>query len=247
MLVSINFIFIVSNLTSPLSQEEVEELDDFLISGATSDETMMISALDGYLTAIASAPIMINPSEWMPGIWGPAEEDMPEFETIEQAEHITGLIIRHSNEIINVLRECPENFGAILDENFYESRLYVDGEMWAYGYTQGIELCRSHWQFLFDDLDGQKALRPILLLGAPKPEEEMLTETPPQREDLSMQIPYSVVCIYDMWSPYREANRERIMATTIKRDHPKIGRNDPCLCGSGKKFKKCCGMAATLH
>ncbi len=27
---------------------------------------------------------------------------------------------------------------------------------------------------------------------------------------------------------------------TVKRDSPKIGRNDPCSCGSGKKFKKCC-------
>ncbi len=29
--------------------------------------------------------------------------------------------------------------------------------------------------------------------------------------------------------------------TTIKRDEPKIGRNDPCWCGSGKKYKKCHG------
>jgi preprotein translocase subunit SecA len=28
---------------------------------------------------------------------------------------------------------------------------------------------------------------------------------------------------------------------TIKRDVPKVGRNDPCPCGSGKKYKKCCG------
>jgi SEC-C motif domain protein len=28
---------------------------------------------------------------------------------------------------------------------------------------------------------------------------------------------------------------------TIRREEPKIGRNDPCSCGSGKKFKKCCG------
>ncbi len=28
---------------------------------------------------------------------------------------------------------------------------------------------------------------------------------------------------------------------TVRRDEPKIGRNDPCPCGSGKKFKKCCG------
>lgn len=30
----------------------------------------------------------------------------------------------------------------------------------------------------------------------------------------------------------------------FKREEPKIGRNDPCSCGSGKKFKKCCGTAA---
>ena len=28
---------------------------------------------------------------------------------------------------------------------------------------------------------------------------------------------------------------------TVKRDEPKIGRNDPCWCGSGKKYKKCHG------
>jgi SEC-C motif-containing protein len=30
----------------------------------------------------------------------------------------------------------------------------------------------------------------------------------------------------------------------IKRAAPKVGRNDPCPCGSGKKYKKCCGGAA---
>lgn len=28
------------------------------------------------------------------------------------------------------------------------------------------------------------------------------------------------------------------------RSEPKVGRNDPCVCGSSKKFKKCCGAAA---
>jgi len=30
-------------------------------------------------------------------------------------------------------------------------------------------------------------------------------------------------------------------ATPIKRDVPKVGRNEPCPCGSGKKYKQCCG------
>ena len=29
----------------------------------------------------------------------------------------------------------------------------------------------------------------------------------------------------------------------VRREHPKVGRNDPCPCGSGKKYKKCCGQA----
>jgi hypothetical protein len=31
---------------------------------------------------------------------------------------------------------------------------------------------------------------------------------------------------------------------TIRREEPKVGRNDPCPCGSGKKYKKCHGAAA---
>lgn len=31
---------------------------------------------------------------------------------------------------------------------------------------------------------------------------------------------------------------------TVKRDGVKVGRNDPCPCGSGKKYKKCCGKSA---
>jgi preprotein translocase subunit SecA len=33
------------------------------------------------------------------------------------------------------------------------------------------------------------------------------------------------------------------LSKTIKRDEKKVGRNDPCPCGSGKKYKKCCGEA----
>ena len=37
---------------------------------------------------------------------------------------------------------------------------------------------------------------------------------------------------------------EQIAGPPVKREGPKIGRNDPCSCGSGKKYKKCCGKAA---
>ncbi len=37
---------------------------------------------------------------------------------------------------------------------------------------------------------------------------------------------------------------EQLAGPPVKREGPKVGRNDPCSCGSGKKFKKCCGKAA---
>ncbi len=38
-----------------------------------------------------------------------------------------------------------------------------------------------------------------------------------------------------------QAKPERVYQTVEVRTEPKIGRNDPCPCGSGKKYKKCCG------
>lgn len=37
---------------------------------------------------------------------------------------------------------------------------------------------------------------------------------------------------------------EDIAGPPKRREEPRIGRNDPCPCGSGKKYKKCCGRAA---
>jgi uncharacterized protein len=42
--------------------------------------------------------------------------------------------------------------------------------------------------------------------------------------------------IYKFWVPRRKA-----AVTTLVRDEPKVGRNDDCPCGSGKKYKKCHG------
>ncbi|NQU74667.1 MAG: preprotein translocase subunit SecA [Candidatus Omnitrophica bacterium] len=39
----------------------------------------------------------------------------------------------------------------------------------------------------------------------------------------------------------REIPRREEKVTPYKREVPKVGRNDPCPCGSGKKYKKCCG------
>ncbi|MDD2685210.1 MAG: UPF0149 family protein [Gallionella sp.] len=232
-------------------QEELDELGEFLLSDATSNETMMLDTLDGYLTAILLGPSLIKTSEWLPGVWGATAKDEPVFETMEQAQRILSLIMRQMNHIAANLQDAPDQFEPIFDDVVYEGdpQEYLDGEMWAYGFMRGIQLRRSEWQVFFDTPAAVEALRPIYLLGAEEvsDEDEALVATPAQRAELAGQIPASVAWIYRYWLPHRKAVFEQAMPATFQREQPKTGRNDPCPCGSGQKFKKCCGNAPTLH
>jgi uncharacterized protein len=234
---------------APLSEEEMNELDSFLMSDATSNETMMLDCLDGFLTAIASGPLMPKQSEWLPRVWGPTEEDAPSFESDAQAERIITLMMRHLNGIIWSLHQDTDRFEPIFDLNTSvdDTREFVDGEMWAHGYMTAITMQPNSWQAIFESKHGSKMLRPIQLLGAADitPEEEELVKTPAQREELSKQISASVEWIYKFWAPNRRAT-EGASDNTLEHENPKQGRNTPCPCGSGRKFKKCCGASTEL-
>jgi uncharacterized protein len=59
-----------------------------------------------------------------------------------------------------------------------------------------------------------------------------------------MQMIDNVVDMYFHWLEIRHAQFGREPATPPK---TKVGRNELCPCGSGLKFKKCCGSPAKLH
>jgi len=236
---------------APLLDEEIDELDKFLLSDATSDETMAMSGLDGYLTAIVIGPQTVMPSLWLPQVWGSTSDDAPEFESAEQAEHILTLIMRHMNGIVWSLQHDPDAFDPMFDSFTYpgDEHEYVDGECWAYGFMQGVALTREDWQPLFDDQATVEALQSIHLLGSDDvtDEEEALTLTPAQREKITEAIPAGVAEIYRFWRSRRVvSNPDRVAGANARRSH-KTGRNEPCPCGSGRKFKKCCGAARTVH
>jgi len=230
----------------PLSEDELAELDEFLMSDQTSDETMMLDILDGYLTALAIGPVTVMPSVWLPKVWGPAEEYVPEFATTEQAQRIVGLIFRHMNDIIRSLEDHVESHEIMIGSRMdpVTRREFPDGEMWAYGFMEGVALCRRDWEAAINDPAAREALRPIRLLGGEDltKEEGLLTRTVPQRAALSEQLQRSLAVLYRFWLPYRRTMHGE---ATVRRAAPKVGRNDPCPCGSGKKFKQCCG--ATRH
>lgn len=224
----------ISDQLIPLSPDEIGELDSFLVSDATSDETMMLDALDGYLTAIALGPTKFDAAQWFPLIWGPGKDDFPAFKSNEEAQHIIGLVIRLMNGIIWDLEDNPDNYKPIFNITEYKGREFFDAETWSYGFLCGVNLGRNSWQPLFDDPKGIEMSRPIHLLGADEvtPEEIALTNTVEQREKLSKQIPACVAWIYRFWQPYHQAIIERMIATKLQQEMPDIDINQPCLCGS---------------
>ena len=66
-----------------------------------------------------------------------------------------------------------------------------------------------------------------------------LTETAVSREESAQVTDASLadtaIRLVDGTAPTKDAN------TPIVNTEPKVGRNDPCPCGSGKKYKNCCG------
>jgi hypothetical protein len=97
---------------TPLSQEEIGELDLFLMSDATPDECMDIVTLDGFLTALAIGPDLVPPSVWLPVVWGREKE--PVFESAAQAERIIAILLRRFNDIGRMFGENATGFEPLL-------------------------------------------------------------------------------------------------------------------------------------
>ena len=56
----------MNDLSTPLTDIEYEELDDFLLSVEHDDAVLDLSEFDGLITAVVSGPVTIMPSTWMP-------------------------------------------------------------------------------------------------------------------------------------------------------------------------------------
>lgn len=238
----------VNMMIGPLSEEELEELDQFLLY-LDNDDSMTLDTLDGFLHAIAIGPETVMPSQWLPVVWGQQESGgmMPPADTLEQTNHWLGLVMRHFNSIVFGFGQNPTFVELLWSTTEYDDQgEFEDAEMWAYGFCQGIKLTPAAWQPLLNDARGADWFRPIGLLGEENfsPDQDELTRTPVQRHALAKQIEESVRQIHAFWLPLRQAVAERQQARRLS---TKVGRNEPCPCGSGKKFKKCCGAAADLH
>ena len=232
-------------LNQSLSEAELVELDEFLGSEANEDTAMDVSTLEGFLTAIAIGPRMVPPSEWLPWVWdleeGKAEAD---FDNEAQATQIMSLILRLYNSVNTTFNTDPASFEPI----FWRGIQWGAAE-WSEGFITGFMFNEEPWSLL--SIGQPTWFTPFFRLGTDEGID--LTKSGGDAERWMNEIEPSLVRIHAYWKAKRVSQPAALLTDDyyhrgrqkefpqVVRGGPKIGRNEPCPCGSGKKFKKCCG------
>lgn len=212
-----------------LADFDLDDLDTFLMSDRVPDDCMQLSELDGFLTAIAIGPELIMPSEWLPVIWGEGE---PVFESDEELQSVIGAIIGRYDEILQTIQDEPDAYQPLFWETLDGQPLATD---WAAGFMAGVGLRADAWLSLLQTDEGCELVAPIIAFlddedGNPLADVEP-DELAAVREAAVELIGPSVQLIHGFWQA-----RPR-----MPRRVAKTGRNQPCPCGSGRKYKRCCG------
>jgi uncharacterized protein len=237
--------------SEPLSADELRRLEAYLL---TADERFapLISELDGFLAALAILPEPIPQQEWLSEILGPSRE------VLDDAVHpdeILALILRMQHEVASALAADPPTYAALLDEDTDGSLM---GEIWAEGFTRAVSLRQAAWDELAKSKVVARMIAPIAFLG----DYELFCMAYPKakkREALSLEYASDItLCTLALYrfarmTPLERLNADATLAQMDRKKHeadealrnrPKAGRNEPCPCGSGKKFKRCCGAPA---
>lgn len=221
-----------------MAKSDIERLHSYLLSLPEDNEPMLMEELDGFLAGIVVCPEMIMPSRWLPHVWSETAnpEHAPVFDDAKQAQTVTGLIMDHYNSIAESL---------VTGGGAYQPVFAIDTrnddvlwEMWAEGFGRAMTLDSASWHAIIasGDIEAISALNGLRSLKAIASGENKLPSA--EQDRLTAEAP-------DLIPAWVEAlSRWRLTRATapIRRSSTKIGRNDPCPCGSGKKYKKCHGL-----
>jgi len=221
----------------PLTESELDQLSDFLDS--LGEHAMNIEMLDGFFAALICSPESIPPSELLPHILGPDYT----FEDQDQGAEIVELLMRHWNTISSAL------YRTLKKDDIYIPIMLVDedgvpsGNDWACGFMNGVALRADRWEELAASENFCGPMMPIMLLACEHhtdPELRPPAETYENRDELLQLLIAGLTQIYRHFAPQRHDEAPE----PIRRAGPKVGRNDPCPCGSGRKYKHCCAGKA---
>lgn len=220
--------------TSPLPRPDgddiIEWLDYYLDHYANETSIFDVSELDGYFAAIACAPQMIMPSMWLPALWG-GEEHSPAWDTLEEADAFNQYVMSFYNIVMTDMND--DNYEALYMQGVVNEQTYTLVDDWCAGFLRGINL----WGPISptDTIMLEVALEPIRQFSTERGFGELAELSDDQVEQRQQAIEPAVRKLFLHFFERRtQGNQDFIRAT------PKAGRNDPCPCGSGKKYKRCC-------
>lgn len=211
--------------------EDADQLDEILSTCATEKSIENRIELEGFLAGVLCSSTLIMPSEWMPEIWGRADHTSL-FEDLETAETFSLLVLSRYNDLIDDLTNgCYSPLYLLLDD--YSHDLVGSATSWSKGFARAMSL----WPMLPPESNSELwgNLNLILFLSLPDTLKDLPEISESDRMDLALSLGDQVTALYS------QIPAEPLPSvTTVKHNHPKVGRNDPCPCGSNKKYKKCC-------
>jgi uncharacterized protein len=224
---------------APLTETERERLGGFL-RGLTNPDRLTLEGLDGLFCALIAGPDTVMPSEYLPVVWGGEMADEDAFESDAEANELLGLMMRHWNAIVDEY-EKERVYLPLFDEPDEKG---VPGRQWARGFMRAVAMRRRGWKSMFTDEQEGQLLTIALVAGEVEPSwpETPLTDELSERIEALMGAGAGRA-YHRFAAERRAAARLAREAQTVRRESAKVGRNEPCPCGSGRKYKQCCGAA----
>ena len=205
-------------------------LMELLDAKSEAHNTMRCDEVQGFMMALLSGPDALNPTNWLPEILG--EESL--FDAKERTE-IERLVMAMAADMRMKLDEK-----ILPDLWFYEDEAgNPDFYTWCNAYLYALDIVPTDWFEAVDQEEFEDLFYPIMALGGIYDDEEngevILHLNEKELTQLESDLPHVLLDIYWYWQAI--INKPQ----TVRREGEKVGRTDPCPCGSGKKYKACCG------
>ena len=215
--------------------------------------TLTYHELQGFLFTVVSAPELVRPSEWLPIIFAGEEAG---FTSPDETQEILGQIMALYNTINAAVLDPPTFLPAdcpLRDDVLANFDAPIAG--WARGFLHGHQWLEELWEEtlpeeLQEELDA--TLTALSFFSSREMAESFHAEAARGEQSLEAMadaihrvLPTAVAQYAYMGRSIDTVLAEPDADIQEPRHHAKIARNEPCPCGSGKKYKKCCGM--TVH
>ena len=229
-----------------LDDAQIERLSDLLDQRAVPFKGLNLEALDGFLSALVVGPDPVAlPSEWTPIVWGGKP---PRWDSETEATEVQALLMGHWNMVAARVRfgddDLPDHLAPLLwlpEEAEAEHPDELDvGRDWALGFFTGVELREAQWDQWLDENEWIEQIFGLLDQIASG---EILGEDP-TAEPTPISYRERLEIVAGLPGMLADLHHHRIDALTPRepiRKDATPGRNDPCPCGSGKKYKACHG------